>query len=259
MIRHEAVKHAQSTENTKAVVFLTGVDRLSLDAVSFSLSDTSGSAAVITYDVHPNGTAESGLDVIRSVGRASGFATSRDHGGETLVMDDCCLTCAVKHDLALELQALGASTREVVVTLPIGVEGTPVAQYLEEMSQLRESNEGAVHVSAIANTVGLDGFEERLFDDDHLCLYGTDDGGLFEERSIGAVSARLIHEATHVFELPLVGFGCLARHAYADRECRCQGIIRALACDAAVIYPDANEVALAELTAQIQTVAAAAR
>lgn len=80
-------------------------------------------------------------------------------------------------------------------------------------------------VAAVVNAVGLDEFEERFFDDDRLCVYGTgDEDGVFDERSTGAVVSRLIREATHVLELPVVGRGCLSRHVDADGECACRDI-----------------------------------
>ena len=81
-------------------------------------------------------------------------------------------------------------------------------------------------VAAVVNAVGLDEFEERFFDDDRLCVYGTgDEDGVFDERSTGAVVSRLIREATHVLELPVVGRGSLSRHVDADGECACRDII----------------------------------
>lgn len=80
----------------------------------------------------------------------------------------------------------------------MGLEATPVARYLEDMMRLDSWGDG-MGVAAVVNAVGLDEFEERFFDDDRLCVYGTgDEDGVFDERSTGAVVSRLIREATHV-------------------------------------------------------------
>ena len=90
--------------------------------------------------------------------------------------------------------------------------------------------------------------EERFFDDDRLCVYGTgDEDGVFDERSTGAVVSRLIREATHVLELPVVGRGCLSRHVDADGECACRDIIRAVARRDAVVVEDAHEADLCDI------------
>ena len=60
-------------------------------------------------------------------------------------------------------------------------------------------------------------------------------------------ASRLIREATHVLELPVVGRGCLSRHVDADGECACRDIIRAVARRDAVVVEDAHEADLCDI------------
>ncbi|MCI1219437.1 MAG: hypothetical protein LKF99_02700 [Bifidobacterium sp.] len=263
---YSLVSHADSGLNSANaqraaqldVVLLTGADRLSLDSVSFSLMDSCEGVIGIAYDVRvgdglidPDGTGDPGqpnldMEVSRSVSmpNESRLRSSRSH---TCSMSDCCLTCTVKHDAAKVLERLQGQCGTVLISLPIGVEGTPVAQYLDDLFNLNEWGE-RMRIATIANAVGLDEFEERFFDDEPLCLSGAgEDDGVFDARSTGAVVSRLIREARHVLELPVAGTGCLARHVDAAGDCRCRDIIRAIAGDQSIVYEDAHEIALHDL------------
>ena len=332
------------------VVLLTGADRLSLDAVAFSLADSCPSVCSIAYDVRPNAAVESGLDVVRTITRprVDGLAF-----GETgsFGLEECCMSCTVKHDVGRVLESMcsaslpgssgspelpessesgsaevgeslspagtgefgvlagvgvedeptsgigegespdtagaagavgtagAADTADAVgigegspsgavknaapsealptpmpaallISLPVGLEGTPVAQYLSDLFDL--SDWGVpLYVGDVASAVGLDEFEERFFDDDRLCLYGLgglgEEDAVYDERSTGAVVSRLIREASCVLELPVVGAGCLSRHLDAAGECRCREIIRAVAEPDAVVYEDARAVGIRDL------------
>lgn len=229
-----------------AVVLLTGADRLSLDSVAFSLADSYASVCAISYDVRPNGEADAGLSVVRRVSRPVGRGVGVGDA-EIFDLSDCCLSCSVKHDAGGTLASLRGQARVFLVSLPVGLEATPVARYLEDMMRLDSWGDG-MGVAAVVNAVGLDEFEERFFDDDRLCVYGTgDEDGVFDERSTGAVVSRLIREATHVLELPVVGRGCLSRHVDADGECACRDIIRAVAGRDAVVVEDAHEADLCDI------------
>ena len=150
-------------------------------------------------------------------------------------------------DACCGLASLRGQARVFLVGLPVGLEATPVARYLEDMMRLDSWGDG-MGVAAVVNAVGLDEFEERFFDDDRLCVYGTGgEDGVFDERSTGAVVSRLIREATHVLELPVVGRGCLSRHVDADGECACRDIIRAVAGRDAVVVEDAHEADLCDI------------
>ncbi|MCH4209970.1 hypothetical protein [Bifidobacterium sp.] len=248
------------------VVLLTGADRLSLDSVAFSLMDTCEGVIGITYDVRvgdgsidPDETIDPeqpnpGTTVLRGVSMPieSGLRSSDSHA---CPMSDCCLTCTVKHDAARTLERLQGRSGIVLISLPIGVEGTPVAQYLDDLFSLNEWGAG-MRIATIANAVGLDEFEERFFDDEPLCLSGaSEEDGVFDARSTGAVVSRLIREAMHVLELPVVGAGCLARHVDAAGDCRCRDIIRAIADSQTTVYEDAHEITLRDLAAPIQELA----
>jgi hypothetical protein len=246
------------------IVLLTGADRLSLDSVAFSLMDTCEAAYGITYDVRVSADAPdeiecaepgqpvSDMEVLRIVSMPGGDTGLRSADTQVCPVSDCCLTCTVKHDAARMLEQLSGRSGIVLIALPIGVEGTPVAQYLDDLLSLNEWGAG-MRIATIANAVGLDEFEERFFDDEPLCLAGTsEEDGVFDARSTGAVVSRLICEAMHVLELPVVGAGCMARHVDADGDCRCHDIIRAIADPGAIVCEDAHEVTLRALAAQQQ-------
>lgn len=143
-----------------AVVLLTGADRLSLDSVAFSLADSYASVCAISYDVRPNDEADAGLSVVRRVSRPVGRGVGV---GDVEIFDllDCCLSCSVKHDAGGTLASLRGQARVFLVSLPVGLEATPVARYLEDMMRLDSWGDG-MGVAAVVNAVGLDEFEERL-------------------------------------------------------------------------------------------------
>ena len=131
--------------NVPAVVLLTGADRLSLGSVAFSLLDGRPDAGMIAYDVRVDDAASAGLSVVRRclppIGRGGACDPTADVLGvrtgetESLPVDECCLSCTVKHDLERQLGvwaqsgvwrdggAVGAETPAVLVMLPVGVEG----------------------------------------------------------------------------------------------------------------------------------------
>ena len=137
-----------------------------------------------------------------------------------------------------------------LISLSVGLEGAPVAQYLSDLFDLDDWGM-PLYVGDVANVVGLDEFEERFFDDDRLCLYGLggpgEEDAVYDERSTGAVVSRLIREASCILELPVVGAGCLSRHLDAAGECRCREIIRAVAGPDAVVCEDARTVGIRDL------------
>ncbi|WP_055426967.1 hypothetical protein [Bifidobacterium aesculapii] len=228
------------------VVLLTGADRLSLDSAVFSLVDSHPSVCSVVYDVRPDETAEAGISIVRNISRA-GACGVRVGESETLPVDDCCLSCSVKRDAGRALERLHDRADAFLIVLPVGMEAVPAMQYLEDSFRLGAWGE-AMRIAAIADVVGLDEFEERFFDDDRLCMYGVGEEGVFDVRSTGAVVARLIHEASHVLQLPVVGAGCLTRHVDAVGECRCREIVRAVASRDAVVHEDAHDVSFDDLT-----------
>ena len=161
-------------------------------------------------------------------------------------MDDCCMACTVKHDLAATMRRSGMSAELVLVCLPVGVEGTPVAQYLADCSTLGELPWRLSSV-VVATAVGIDDFEARLFDDGQLVLAGQGDDAVLESRSTGVVQARLIREAAHVLELPLLADGSLTADAAtkgAREALAADRLIRALTDPDATIHVDAHDVDL---------------
>ena len=187
---HPALQSQGNAEGRTPVVLLTGADRLSLDSVAFSLVDSFPSVCSIAYDVRPNEAVESGLDIVRNVAKpqASGvvFGESDSFG-----LEGCCMSCAVKHDLERTLGSLQGRAGAFLVSLPVGLEATPVAQYLADSFRLNEWGE-SMFVGAVANAVGLDEFEERFFDDDRLCLYGMgeENGTAWARRTASMTSVR---------------------------------------------------------------------
>ena len=243
---HPALQSQGNAEGRTPVVLLTGADRLSIDSVAFSLVDSFPSVCSVSYDVRPNEAVDSGLDIVRNTLRPQSdglvFGESESFG-----LEECCMSCTVKHDLERALEALRGQAGAFLISLPVGLEATPIAQYLADSFRLNDWGE-SMFVGAVANAVGLDEFEERFFDDDHLCLYGMgEEDGVYDERSTGAVVSRLIREASCVLELPVVGAGCLARHLDADGECKCRDIIRAIASRDTHIYEDAHTAGLLDL------------
>ena len=128
-----------------AVTLLTGVDRLSMDAVAFSLVDSCPSGCSITYDVRRDDDAESGLDVVWRMDEpmegGAMFGTS-----DSFALQDCCLSCEVKHHAARLLESVAGRVDSVLISLPIGVEATPVAQYLDDLFRLDDWGEGSGRV-----------------------------------------------------------------------------------------------------------------
>ena len=224
------------------VVLLTGVERLALDSVSFSLADSCPSTYTISYDVTADDDAESGIAVTRTIRRPASFGDLMDGDCESFRMDDCCLTCSVKHDLAAAMKDVGSADC-VLAVLPIGVEGTAVAQYLAESAALGELPWSYADVT-VANATRIDGFEARSFDDQPLVLAGHDeDDAIVEPRSTGVVQARLIREAAHVLVLPGMDDDSTTLHAasLADTAThRAYKLLAALAGSDATIHPDAH-------------------
>lgn len=256
------------------VVLLTGVDRLVQDAVAFSLSDSCPSAWCLTYDVASRNTGDGimtdgiglddaldGLDgdasnviIVRSERRSARVGDVLGLDREDVPMDDCCMTCTVKHDLAATMRRSGAAAELVLVCLPVGVEGAPVAQYLADCSMLGELPWGLSSVT-VATAVGIDDFEARLFDDGQLVIAGRGDDAVCESRSTGVVQARLIREAEHVLELPLRADGSLAADEASEsaREAlAADRLIRALSDPEASVHANAHEVDLHALVTMFE-------
>lgn len=189
------------------VVLLTGVDRHVLNAVSFSLLDSAGEdeAIGVAYDVRANADAEFGLDVVRSIMSDTAAGVHGASQPTIFPIEACCLTCAVKHDIERLVSVFASSAMSaatVVVSLPIGVEATPVATYLNEAVACGTMGISIASV-CIVNGIEKDGFASRFFEDDYLNLCTQDqDEQVFDERSTGVVIARLLREADHVLELP---------------------------------------------------------
>ena len=254
---------ASSSKHDLTVVLLTGADRVSIDAVAFSLLDDDPHAMGFTYDVRADEGACLGVDLLRTTENSTASGLSGERRTEHCEMGDCCLTCSVKHDLGRQLQRWGrelpgvAGVEHLLVALPVGVEATPVIQYLRDSEALGEfaglrEIVGNVEIGAIVNAVGLDEFEERLLDDGQLCVHGTGqterEDDVYDERSTGVVVSRLIHEADHVLELSAITAGYSARRVAESRESRCRRMVAALAHSGAVVHSDAHGVGLAQLS-----------
>ena len=225
------------------VVLLTGIDRLTLDAVSFSLADSCPFTCVVTYDVAADDDCESGVAIARTIRRPASFDEVLPGDVEAFPMEGCCITCSVKRDLAGVVRGVGPVPDMVLAVLPIGVEGIAVAQYLADCSMLGELP-CDVEAVTVATAVGLDDVEARLFDDDQLVLAGSGDEAVLDPRSTGVVQARLIREAGHVLMLPMLSDDCLTldgRGARAEVD-RVRALVRALADADAVVHDDAHRV-----------------
>lgn len=142
----------------------------------------------------------------------------------------------------------------MLAALPVGVEGTAVAQYLADSSMLGElpCTIDTIHV---ATAVRMDGFESKLFDDDRLVIAGaTDDDEVLDARSTGVVQARLLREAAHVLMLPMLAAdsAVLSSGQDAAENQRVCAIVAALADPAAIIHLDAHCVDLRLLTGDVR-------
>ena len=152
-------------------------------------------------------------------------------------MEACCPTCSVKRDLVAALGHLCNRADMFLITLPIGIEGAPVAQYLLECSLLGGTAR-PVDAATIASVTDPEGFASRLCDDEQLLLAGTDEhDGVFDPRCVGTVQARLISEAEHVLLLPTT-------RPNHERPSRSHDLIAALASPETVIHPNAHAVSL---------------
>lgn len=268
MPRHPSLSswgNAEAGTPRVSLVLLTGVDRLAIDAVAFSLADSRPAIRVATYDVAPDSASPTGLSLVRTVCEPGNSDSLL--GGDTTVfpMDDCCLTCACKHDLVRVMNTAPEWSRAMLAVLPVGVEGTAVAQYIADSSMLGDLP-CAIDTIHVATAVGLDGFESRLFDDDRLVIAGTtDDDAVLDSRSTGVVQTRLIREAAHILMLPMLaadggaaltnggtalggaGWGeadpegaAMSPRQGADETARLSAIVTALADPAATIHPDVH-------------------
>ena len=230
-----------------SLVLLTGVDRLAIDAVAFSLADSRPAIHVVAYDVAPDPASSTGLSLVRTVCEPGNSDSLLGCDTTIFPMDDCCLTCACKHDLVRVMNAAPEWSGTMLAVLPVGIEGTAVAQYLADSSMLGDLR-CAVDTIHVATAVGMDGFESRLFDDDRLVIAGTaDDDTVLDARSTGVVQARLIREAAHVLMLPTLaadgaGLDGAVLSSGRDREEteRLSAIVAALADPAATIHADAH-------------------
>ena len=248
-----------------SLVLLTGVDRLAIDAVAFSLADSRPAIHVVAYDVAPDPASSTGLSLVRTVCEPGNSDSLLGCDTTIFPMDDCCLTCACKHDLVRVMNAAPEWSGAVLSVLPVGVEGTAVAQYLADSSMLGDLP-CAIDTIHVATAVGLDGFESRLFDDDRLVIAGTtDDDAVLDSRSTGVVQTRLIREASHILMLPMLladggaaltdgstalggaGLGgadlegtAVSPRQGADETARLSAIVTALADPAATIHPDVH-------------------
>lgn len=242
------------------IVLLTGADRLALDAVAFSLADSRPSVRVATYDVTPDPDSPTGLSLARTIYEPGDDSNLLGGDATIFPMDDCCLTCACKHDLVRVMNAAPEWSGTMLAVLPVGIEGTAVAQYLADSSMLGDLP-CAVDTIHVATVVGMDGFESKLFDDDRLVIAGTtDDDTVLDARSTGVVQARLIREAAHVLMLPTLaadgaGLDDAVLSSGQDREEteRLSAIVAALADPAATIHADAHCTDLHALIGDVYT------
>lgn len=241
--------NAETDKEAISVVLLTGVHRLALDATSFSLADSCPSVCCVTYDFTTDDTAETGFSMTRTIRRPGGLGQLSEGDCTTFSMEACCPTCSVKRDLVAALGHLCNRADMFLITLPIGIEGAPVAQYLLECSLLGGTAR-PVDAATIASVTDPEGFASRLCDDEQLLLAGTDEhDGVFDPRCVGTVQARLISEAEHVLLLPTTRLSHPDTKAVAlerdhERPSRSHDLIAALASPETVIHPNAHAVSL---------------
>ncbi|MCI1635476.1 hypothetical protein [Bifidobacterium sp.] len=142
-----------------SVVLLTGVCEQDLDSAVLGLAAGKSGVTVLRYWVEgkpedsgrlrvsrsPRLVQENILpEVIEGIDSNAHSKLPSDYdcigdGRISLDMDDCCLTCTVKHDLGSLLRECAGSCSQVLVVLPPGMEATPIAVYLRELCSLDQS------------------------------------------------------------------------------------------------------------------------
>lgn len=231
------------------VVVLTGVQRLALDAVAFSLSDSCPACCVISYDVTADEESPAGLSIVRTLRKPASLGRIDEGDVCMFAMTDCCMTCAVKHDAARMLRDYANRSDVFLVSLPVGVEGAPVAEFIAESSVLGDVGR-PVRAVGVVTAVDLETFEESLFDDEPLLLAGCDEhDAVLDSRSAGVVQARLIREAGHVLMLPMFAPTSLTLDKTGDdaEAARVRSLAVALADPHACVHDDAHAVNVHEL------------
>jgi hypothetical protein len=213
-----------------SVLLLTGASERELDDAVLQLAAGNRGVEVIRYWVENDTRHDGALFISRSPGVAPESARSRigddgalaEGGRVRLHMDDCCLTCTIKHDAGMMMTACAEGARVLLVVLPPSIEASPVVAYLREqcamsgafadMLDVSEAGKGvdddsdgeerreALAVQGIVTVARSAGMCERLFDD-APCVFGEGIEDPGDDRSSGGMTIRLIQEADHLVML----------------------------------------------------------
>lgn len=299
-----------------SVLLLTGATGADLDAAVLHLASGKHGVMALRYWVEADPAEYGSLRVTRSLCAEREIPVQDARGRVPVVMDGCCLTCTVKHDVGLLLGECAQQCEHLLVVLPPGMEAAPVASYLEDscaldrafltiaddFSEGDECGEVAcpqgesleyVSVGGIVTVVRHGGLQDRLFDDAPFMIaeatsaqdaHGGSCDAVYEsavedpmdDRSLGGVTANLLHEADHVLlcdwtpgadrAVEDVGQGAsahapgpedAAQEGAADAEDAADPIIdllRALMPGGAVIHDDISRVDIAELAQAVASV-----
>jgi hypothetical protein len=248
-----------------SVLLLTGASEQELDDAVLQLAAGNRGVEVIRYWVENDTNHDGALSISRSPGVAPESARSHigddgalAQGGRVrLHMDDCCLTCTIKHDAGMMMTACAEDARVLLVVLPPSIEAAPVAAYLREqcamsgafddMLDVSEAGRGvdddsdgeegreALAVQGIVTVAHSAGMCERLFDD-APCVFGEGIEDPGDDRSSGGMTIRLIQEADHLVMLDdaassgdgLRGLDAGTAASAADADADSDGVMREL-------------------------------
>ncbi|MFT9009154.1 MAG: hypothetical protein ABF489_05460 [Bifidobacterium sp.] len=171
-------------------------------------------ALIVAYTVRMDD--RNRLSVRRSVAGCCDMMLGSNVRIEAVPLDDCCLSCTIKHDLQALLSSLpqDAMAPNIAVILPKGVQAAPTAEYLREMQLVHDAfqHDGPrIHVQSIVAMLDSSTAKARIFDDSpFMQCEGADLGdesdaagsGDYDERCVGGALAEVIADANHVVLLP---------------------------------------------------------
>ncbi|MFT8704536.1 hypothetical protein [Bifidobacterium aquikefiricola] len=165
------------------------------------------------------------LTVRRRIGTPSDMLFGTYLHNDTVALDNCCLSCTIKHDLYswLSHECEEDIAPRIIVLLPKGLQAAPTEEYLKEMELVQEAfrPEGQrFQVESIVAVLDATTLKERLFDDAPFQQHDDSDGsgqnqtGIsnddgndddMDERCVGGALAEVIADANDVLLLPSLG------------------------------------------------------
>ncbi|MFT8358572.1 hypothetical protein [Bifidobacterium aquikefiri] len=159
-----------------------------------------------------------GLVVRRRIGTPSDMLFATNLHTDTVPLDDCCLSCTIKHDLYswLSRESGEGIAPRIIVILPKGLQAAPTAEYLKEMELVQEAfqpQKSRFQFESIVAVLDSATLKDCLFDDAPFHQDDDSDGSDpslmsssyeddVDERCIGGALAGVIADANDVLLLP---------------------------------------------------------